>query len=98
MDKLNMLHKILLVTVAALFAVNQSVMTKIERDVRDAFPQVKTEVVLSGVGATAIDNQPKGFAAGAIDDQIVITDGSTLLAGSLKKMARAIDSLAREIE
>ncbi|MBK8464223.1 MAG: hypothetical protein IPL32_00190 [Chloracidobacterium sp.] len=55
MDKLNLLHKFLLITLAALFVVNQSVLSRIQQDLHDALPElrIKNEVLKQGTGEPA---------------------------------------------
>lgn len=52
MDRLNLLHKFLLITIAALFVVNQTVLSRIQQDLHDALPElrVKNQVVKQGAG------------------------------------------------
>lgn len=55
MDKLNLLHKFLLITLGALFVVNQSVLSRIQEDLHDALPElrIKNEVLKQGTGEPA---------------------------------------------
>lgn len=55
MDRLNLLHKFLLITLAALFVVNQSVLSRIQQDLHDALPElrIKNEVLKQGTGKPA---------------------------------------------
>lgn len=55
MDKLNLLHKFLLITIVALFIVNQTVLSRIQQDLHEALPElrIKNEVIRQGTGEDA---------------------------------------------
>jgi hypothetical protein len=55
MDKLNLLHKLLLITVVALFVINQTAVSRIEQDLYEALPElrIKNEVIRQGGGEDA---------------------------------------------
>ena len=55
MDKLNILHKFLLLMVVALFVVNQTVLSRIQDDIHTALPElrIKNEVIRRGTGEQA---------------------------------------------
>lgn len=55
MNKLNLLHKFLLITIVALFVVNQTVLSRIQQDLHEALPElrIKNEVIRRGTGEDA---------------------------------------------
>jgi hypothetical protein len=86
MDRLNILHKFLLLTVVALFVVNQTVLSRIQQDIHEALPElrIKNEVVRQGTGEHARvtvmlrdDRNIDGYISRITDDGFTLVDGVT---------------------
>ena len=86
MDKLNLLHKFLLITVVALFAVNQTVLSRMQQNMYEALPElrIKNEVIRQGSGERARvtvilrdDRTIDGYISRSSDDGFTVIDSNT---------------------
>lgn len=86
MDRLNLLHKFLLITVVALFAVNQAALSRIEQELHDGLPElrIKKEVATQGTGKEARvivtlrdDRTVEGYIDEITDTNFTLVDRSS---------------------
>ncbi len=86
MDRLNILNKFLMVTVFALFVVNQTVLSRIQQNIYDALPElrIKNEVARQGTGEHARvtvllrdERKVEGYISRAGDDGFSVVDPRT---------------------
>jgi hypothetical protein len=94
MDKRNLIHKTLIITMAALFIVNQSVLSRIERDLHNALPELQVgKEAIDDVGGDepayvvvtlSDDRIVEGYFEGLANDGLIVIDPST---GNTSKIA-----------
>ncbi|MEQ1761817.1 MAG: hypothetical protein ABL984_01595 [Pyrinomonadaceae bacterium] len=86
MDRLNLLHKFLLIAILALYVVNQTVLSRIQQDLHEALPElrIKNEVLRQGTGeeaqvlVTLHDGRIKaGFISQVNENGFTFIDAST---------------------
>jgi hypothetical protein len=101
MEKLNLMHKTLIITMAALFIANQSVLIRIEQDLHAAVPElrIKKEVIKHGAG-----DGLEGVTVTLRDDRVIegyidriAEDGFTVLDRSTGKRSEVAYRIVKEI-
>lgn len=86
MDRLNLIHKIFVLAVISLFAINQAMLIRIQQNMSEALPalSVKNEVIKQGTGENAQvvvrlqnDQTVEGYISQISDDSFTVTNQET---------------------